>query len=92
MEQVLSGLPLSVALVYIDDILVPGKTFQDHLSNLCTVFQRIRDAKLKLAPPKCLLLQPKVGYIGHVISGEGILTDPKKIRAISTWPSPTSVS
>ena len=58
MEQVLSGLPLSVALVYIDDILVPGKTFDDHLSDLCMVFQHIRDAKLKLAPPKCMLLQP----------------------------------
>ena len=37
MEQVLSGLPLDVALVYIDDILVPGKTFDDQLSNLRTV-------------------------------------------------------
>ena len=92
MEQVLSGLPLSIALVYIDDILVPEKTFDDHLYNLCMVFQRIRDAKLKLAFPKCTLLQPKVGYLGHVISGEGISTDPMEIQAISTWPSPTSVS
>ena len=92
MEQVLSGLPLSVALVYIDDILVPGKTFDDHVTNLRTVFQRIREAKLKLSPHNCILLQPKVSYLGHVISGEGISTDPKKIQAISSWPSPTSVT
>jgi hypothetical protein len=81
-----------VALVYIDDILVPGKTFNDHLINLRTVFQRIREAKLKLAPPKYILLQPKVSYLGHVISGEGISTDPKKVQAISTWPSPISIT
>ena len=68
MEHVLSGLPLSVALVYIDDILVPGRTLVDHLSNLRTVFQRIRMANLKLAPHKCMLLQQKVNYLGHVIS------------------------
>ena len=52
MEQVLSGLPLSVALVYIDVILVPGKTLNDHLKNLRTVLQCIQEAKLKLAPPQ----------------------------------------
>ena len=56
------------------------------------VFQCITEAKLKLAPPKCILLQPKVGYLGHVIGGEGISTDPKKTQAINTWPSPTSVT
>ena len=56
MEQVLSGLPLNITLVYIDDIIVPGKTFDNHLSNLHTVLQCIREAKLKLAPPKCILL------------------------------------
>ena len=56
MEQVLSGLPLSVTLVYIDDILVPGRTFDDHLSNLRIVFLSIRKATLKLAPHKCTLL------------------------------------
>ena len=92
MEQVLLGLPLSVALVYIDDILVPGKIFDDHLTNLCTVFQCIREARLKLAPPKCTLLEPKVDYLGHVISGQGISTDPKRIQAISTWPALISIT
>ena len=72
MEQVLSRLPMSVALIYIDDILSPGNTFNDHLTDLCTVFKCIRGTKLKLAPPKCILLQPKVSYHGHVISGDGI--------------------
>ena len=71
---------------------MPGKTLNDHLKNLRTVFQRIREAKLNLAPPKCILLQPKVSYLGHVISGEGISTDPKKVQAIHTWPSPTSIT
>ena len=56
MEQALSGLLLSVALVYIDDILVPRRTFNDHLSNIRTVFLHITKAKLKLAFHKCTLL------------------------------------
>ena len=62
-QLMLSRLPLSVALIYIDDILVPGKTFDDYLSNLRTMFQHIREAKLKLAATKCILMQPKVGYL-----------------------------
>ena len=50
MEQVLVGLPVSVALVYLDDILVPGCTFSQGLANLGQVFERLRKAKLKLSP------------------------------------------
>ena len=57
MEQVLVGLTPSTALVYLDDILVPGSNFRNHLSNLREVFWRIRDACLKLSPEKCVLLQ-----------------------------------
>jgi hypothetical protein len=54
MEQVLTGLPLNTALIYLDDVLVAGKTFLDQLSHLRSVLQRLRDAGLKLAPEKCL--------------------------------------
>ena len=51
MEQVLSGLQLSVALVYIDDILVPGKTFDDHLTNLRSVSTYLR-SQVKTSTPQ----------------------------------------
>ena len=72
MEEVLVGLPLSTALVYLDDILVPGSNFQTHLSNIREVLRRIRDARLKLSPEKCVLLQRKVRYLGHIVSAKGI--------------------
>ena len=92
MEQVLLGLPQSTALVYLDDVLVPGRNFQDHLTNLREVFQRLREAHLKLSPDKCELLQKEVKYLGHIVSVEGIATDPQKNVTIKEWPTPRNVS
>ena len=52
MEQVLTGLPLTTALIYLDDVLVAGRSLSDQLSHLRTVLQRFRSAGLKLAPEK----------------------------------------
>ena len=92
MEQVLFGLPMSVALVYLDDIIVPGQSFSQHIANLRQVFERLRKAKLKLSPKKCILFQRKVQYLGHVVSEEGISPDPGKIEAVKTWPRPATCS
>ena len=92
MERVLSGLPPNVALVYIDDILVSGRTFQEHLNNLRNVFQRLHKANLKLSPNKCYLLQKQVKYLGHVVSAEGVSADPQKVEAILSWPVPSCTS
>ena len=56
-EQVLVGLPVSVALVYLDDILVPRCTFSQECANLGQEFEQLRKAKLKLSPKKCVLFQ-----------------------------------
>ena len=92
MEQVLAGLPLSTALVYLDDILVPGRSFADQMCKLRVVFQRLRKAKLKLSPKKCTLFQKKVKYLGHIVDETGVSPDPGKVEAITSWPTPTSVS
>ena len=90
MEQVLAGLPLSTALVYLDDILVPGQSFSHELTNLQKVFERLRIAKLKLSPKKCHLFRREVKYLGHVVSKNGISPDPDKVNAVMSWPIPTS--
>ena len=82
MEQVLAGLPFNTALINLDDVLVAGRTFPEHISNLRIVLQRFRTASLKLNPKKCSLLQKQVKYLGHVVSGEGIATDPEKVESI----------
>ena len=85
MEQVLAGLPLTTALVYLDDVLVAGRNFSEHLAHLSVVLQRFREASLKLNPKKCFLFQLQVKYLGHVISQQGISTDPDKVEAIKSW-------
>jgi len=86
-----SGLHLDVCLVYIDDIILFSRTVEEHLERMVRVLARLREAKLKLKPSKCTLLQKSLSFLGHVVSGEGIATDPEKTRLVSEWPVPTSV-
>ena len=91
MNAVLSGLSPKQCLVYLDDVIVFSSTFQSHLVRLENVLQAFRSAGLKLKPKKCKLLCVEVNFLGHVVSRDGIGTDPKKTSAVSNWPVPTSV-
>ena len=91
MEMVLAGLHWSICLVYIDDVIVYGRTCQEHLTRLEEVFERLQHAGLKMKPSKCYLLQKRVRYLGHVLSENGVETDPEKISCIKNWPVPTNV-
>ena len=88
MEKVLSGLPWEVCLLYLDDIIVHGREFGEAIKRLRIVLRRLRDAGLKLSPKKCILLQQSIPFFGHVVSDHSVSTDPKKIEAVRTWPSP----
>ena len=55
------------------------------------MFVKLREYGLKIKPKKCVLFQKRVRFVGHVISSEGIKTDPEKIRAVVDWVVPTSV-
>jgi len=92
MTMVLAGLHWDICLVYIDDIIVMGRSFEEHLKNVAQVFQRLRMANLKLKPTKCRLFQERVTFLGHVISGKGIEPDPEKISCITTWPEPKNLT
>lgn len=91
MERVLKGLHWNTCLVYLDDIIVMGRTFEEHLQNLEQVFQRIAAAGLKLNPKKCSFLQTEVKYLGHKVSREGVHTDEEKIDTVRTWPRPKNL-
>ena len=90
MELVLVGLPWSVCLVYLDDIIVHAKTFDAAVQHLQEVFCRLRSASLKLNPDKCELFQRQVSYLGHLVSAYGVSADPNKVLAVMTWPIPKS--
>lgn len=75
-------------LVYLDDVIIFGKNFNEMLENLKIVFTRLRKANLKINPKKCALFQRSVKYLRHIISAEGVTTDPEKIAAVRDWPTP----
>ena len=91
MDLVLSGLQWSSCLVYLDDIIVVGQSFHEHLQNLENVFQRLQNAGLKLKSKKCTFLRKEVLYLGHLVSREGIAIDPGKMSKVAGWPVPTMV-
>lgn len=74
--------------IYLDDIIVFGKTFQEHLGRLEQVFGNLYKANLKVKPSKCNLFAKQVSYLGHVISAEGVKADPSKVEAVRGWPVP----
>src|SRR5580765_527814 len=77
--------------VYLDDIIVISRTFDEHLRLLREVFQRLRNARLRLNPEKCRFCVESLKYLGHVVDRKGIRTDPEKISAVANWPEPRSV-
>ncbi|CAK1595807.1 unnamed protein product [Parnassius mnemosyne] len=88
MELVLSGLIGDACLVYLDDIITVGRTFEEHLQNLECVLTKIQSANLKLSAKKCSLFKRQVSFLGYVVSEEGIRTDPDKVAAVKEWPIP----
>ena len=89
MDAVLAGLKWTSLLVYLDDIFVFSPTFDQHLIDLRTVFDRLRQASLRLKASKCHLFQNKLLYLGHVVSAAGTSPDPNKIKAVVEFPTPT---
>jgi len=92
MERVLEGLQWKAALVYLDDVLVFGNTFEEEFGRLEEVLRRLRSANLKLSPKKCTFFQHEVSFLGHVVGQEGVRTDPLKVTAVEGWPVPTDVA
>jgi len=91
MGTALSGLNFEIWLAYLADIIVFSKELKSHLTRLTQLFEKLREANLKLKPSKCCLLQKKVAFLRYVISQEGVETDHGKIDAIINWPVPTNL-
>lgn len=90
METILMDLNLKICFVYLDDVIIFSDTFQEHLQRIDKVFNRLKQAGLKLAPKKCSFFMHRVKYVGHIVSKEGIEPDPDKIEKVKSWPTPKS--
>ena len=89
-EGILQGIPK--VCVYLDDILVTGRTEDEHLKNLDKVLNRLEEAGMRLKRSKCAFLLPAVEYLGHHISADGLRPTQEKIRAIKEAPAPQDVT
>lgn len=77
--------------VYLDDIIIISRTFEEHHRLLKETFRRLCNAHLRLNPEKCRFCVDRLVYLGHVIDREGIRTDTGKIQAVANWPEPKTV-
>ena len=92
MDVAMTGLNFVICLVYLDDIILFSATAEEHLERLRRLLVSLRVANLKLKPSKCCLMRGEVAFLGHIVSGKGIATDPDKIRAVTEWPVPETVT
>ena len=92
MESYLGELHLKWCIIYLDDIIIFSKNPDDHITWLEGVFEKLAKAGLKLKPSKCKFFKPSLKYLGHIVSKDGIATDPHKIEAIRNWPTPKTVT
>src|SRR5277367_3265250 len=88
MNKVLEGLIDKTCVVYMDDILVVSKTFNEHLQHLAEIFERLSRAGLSLNASKCHFLREEVKFLGHVVTTRGVKVDPDKVAAVTKMPDP----
>ena len=74
--------------VYLDDILLFSPDEASHKEHLRQVFQALREHQLCVKRSKCSFGRDSIEYLGHVVSGDGVKPDPKKIAVVRDWPTP----
>lgn len=91
MELVLRRLQWVTLLIYLDDVIITGKTFKEHLNNLGEVLSRFRKFGLKHKPTKCSLYREEVLFLGHVVGKDGVRANPSLVQDVEKWPVPQNL-
>lgn len=89
METLLQG--IANVSVYIDDILITGKSDEEHRHTLEEVLSRMEKAGIRLKQSKCAFMLKSVEYLGHRISSQGLQPTDRKVQAVKTAPAPTNL-
>ena len=79
-------------LVFGDDILIYSKTWREHVRHLDQVLTILEEHQFFAKMSKCTFGKEEVDYLGHIISKGGVKVDPSKIKAITEWPQPDTIS
>ncbi|QRW02596.1 Retrovirus-related Pol polyprotein from transposon [Ceratobasidium sp. AG-Ba] len=91
MSKILAPFLWTIAMVYIDDIVIFSKTFEDHLDHVDKVLQAIEDSGLTLSPPKCFMGYQSLLLLGQRVSRLGMSTHKEKVDAILQLEEPKDV-
>lgn len=91
MEKAVGDMNLLQCLVYLDDVIVFSRTLEEHEERLFKVLDRLEEFGLKVSIDKCQFCQTRVKYVGHIVSEDGVATDPDKIKAVAQWAQPTNL-
>lgn len=77
--------------VYIDDLIVTSATAEEHLADIHEVLGKIEQIGMKLRPEKCKFARERLKFLGFILSRDGIEPDPEKTKAVTEYPTPTTV-
>lgn len=89
-DAVLAG--IDGAAAYIDDFIIGGKDFDDHLRILHQVLQRLLEFNFRVKIEKCSFFVPQLKYLGHILDKNGLRPDPDKIERIKNMPAPSNIT
>ena len=90
MTQILEGFDGHISII--DDMLIHGKTQKEHDERVRAVLQKLDEAGATLNPEKCEFSKREVKFAGHVISEDGIRSDPEKVESVQGMTTPQNVS
>ena len=88
-ETLLQGIPF--VAVFLDNILITGRTEEEHLKNIDETLKRLSDAGLRLKKSKCSFMKPSLECLGHRVDAEGFHPVEAKVKAVKDAPAPQNV-
>uniref|UniRef100_A0AB38Z1M6 Polyprotein n=1 Tax=Chuta errantivirus TaxID=3078401 RepID=A0AB38Z1M6_9VIRU len=91
MDDVLRDHIGTICHVYIDDIIVLGETFEQHLLNLETILNTLKNANFCIQPDKSEFCKKEVEFLGFIVTQNGLKPNPKKVEAIKNYPKPSNI-
>jgi hypothetical protein len=92
MNHVLRDFLGKFVAVYLDDIIIFLRTYEEHLDHINQVLDALRRANLKIKLKKCFFCLPELEFLGHIVGRNGLKPDPRKIEKVQNLPVPTKVS
>ena len=82
MQNTLGELNLTYSVIYLDNVIVFGRTEEEHIEHLRIVLECFREFNLKLKPSKCSFFQTEIVYLAHHVSKEGIHPSEENVHTI----------